>query len=432
MSLTSALHNASSGLSVALKAASTTSSNLANALTEGYARRELSVSARQIGGVLAGTTRRSVDPVLLSDLRLTNSDQAGLNVQTGALDRIERMLGTADDPNNLTARVTRVETALVTAIANPAQQTLRTDVVTAARDLATHLNDTARDLQTTISRADQDLAQEVDQLNQRLSQVARLNASILAAGPRDAAGLMDQRQAVIDQIAEQVPVKTLMQGNGTVALMTPKGQFLLNEGAIPVAFSTSGQLAEGAAAQPVRVLGQPLRLEGQGRIGALITLRYDIAPQALDRVRAFGVDLSERSAAAGVALFNATSTPAGVSVSDALQQDSFAASTAQAASQMAGLLDGFQAPRETAFGAVNLSTHAARLTETQSQDAHMASQKQASSMARQSALSALMAQDGVDTDGEMQNLLRIEKFFAANAKALQVLDELYTDLLRAT
>ena len=49
MSLTGSLNSALSGLNAAARAAELISSNVANAMTEGYARRELQTSARVVG-----------------------------------------------------------------------------------------------------------------------------------------------------------------------------------------------------------------------------------------------------------------------------------------------------------------------------------------------------------------------------------------------
>jgi len=62
MSITSALHNATSGLHVSARLADTISNNVANALTDGYAKRTTEVSSLTSGGYgsgarVVGTTR---------------------------------------------------------------------------------------------------------------------------------------------------------------------------------------------------------------------------------------------------------------------------------------------------------------------------------------------------------------------------------------
>lgn len=54
MSMASALNNAVSGLTASSRMAEVVSSNIANAMTEGYARRELSLSSDTLGGTGGG------------------------------------------------------------------------------------------------------------------------------------------------------------------------------------------------------------------------------------------------------------------------------------------------------------------------------------------------------------------------------------------
>ena len=54
MSLTSALSNAGSGLAVAARSAELVATNVANALTEGYGRREIQLTTSNHGGNTVG------------------------------------------------------------------------------------------------------------------------------------------------------------------------------------------------------------------------------------------------------------------------------------------------------------------------------------------------------------------------------------------
>ena len=77
MSISGSFSSALSGLTAAARAAEIVSSNIANAMTDGYGRRELTLSARVIGGtgqgvMVGGVTRRS-DPVVIGDRRLADA-----------------------------------------------------------------------------------------------------------------------------------------------------------------------------------------------------------------------------------------------------------------------------------------------------------------------------------------------------------------------
>lgn len=65
MSISSALNNAVSGLSAVSRMADVVSSNTANALTDGYARREASLSSSSTGGVSVNGVSRQVSDALV-------------------------------------------------------------------------------------------------------------------------------------------------------------------------------------------------------------------------------------------------------------------------------------------------------------------------------------------------------------------------------
>jgi flagellar hook-associated protein 1 len=81
MSITGALSNALSGLTMAGRASELVSTNVANAMTPGYARRELNIGARVLGthgqGVTVNGVDRVVDRALLSDRRMADAGAGG-------------------------------------------------------------------------------------------------------------------------------------------------------------------------------------------------------------------------------------------------------------------------------------------------------------------------------------------------------------------
>jgi len=113
MSLSASLANALSGLTASSRRAEVVSSNVANATTEGYGRRELEVAARSIGGTGAGVAvigvTRHVDAALLSDRRLADAAAGDAGAQSAFLAKIETLIGTPGDAGSLTGRHARNE-----------------------------------------------------------------------------------------------------------------------------------------------------------------------------------------------------------------------------------------------------------------------------------------------------------------------------------
>lgn len=101
MTLINTLNNAMSGLTASARKAKVVSSNLANALTEGYGRRDVDMSAAQLGNIGTGVrvlaVTRFVDAGLLADRRLSDASRAGDERRAGVLSRLEQSLGSAND-----------------------------------------------------------------------------------------------------------------------------------------------------------------------------------------------------------------------------------------------------------------------------------------------------------------------------------------------
>ena len=90
MTLSASLSSALSGLTAASRAAEVVSSNVANAMTEGYGRREVSLSARMIGrtgnGVMVNGVVRMTSMVAVGDRRpATGGCRVGRHVDAGGV-----------------------------------------------------------------------------------------------------------------------------------------------------------------------------------------------------------------------------------------------------------------------------------------------------------------------------------------------------------
>ena len=117
MSLNTALGNALSGLGANARRAEVVSANLANALTEGYGRRALDVSSRDLGGQGGGVqvdgTSRLVDRAVLADRRGAEARMTGRDAMAEGLRALEATFGAADGGTDLSARLRALDGAYV-------------------------------------------------------------------------------------------------------------------------------------------------------------------------------------------------------------------------------------------------------------------------------------------------------------------------------
>lgn len=222
------------------------SSNVSNALTEGYARRELNLSPQSVGGTGAGVridgVTRVVDRALLTDRRLADADAGNARLRSGFLGRIERLTGTPEENGSLSARLASFESALIQASGHPDSQARLQAVTDAAKGLAGHLNMLSGAIQQERMSADAGIAAQVRTLNESLGHIDRLNAEILAqtTAGHDATALMDQRQTLVDRVAGIVPVREVVRDNDQITLYTTGGAILLEGNPAVIGFAAAG------------------------------------------------------------------------------------------------------------------------------------------------------------------------------------------------
>ena len=310
MSITSALNSAMSGLRAAGRASEVVSSNISNAMTPGYARRTLSVSAASqgfSGGVHVNGIARHVDSQILSDRRLAGAEFGYRSETTRFLDRVENLLGTPGESGSLSGRLSDFENSLITASSRPDATERLEAAALSARDLVQTINEASNGVQNARTEADRMIASQVEQLNGVLKQVEQINYQITSAASKqnDTSSLKDQRQTMIDAISEIVPIRMVPRQNDTVALFSTGGAILLDGRAAEIGFQSanvvtpymtiqdgtlSGLTVNGFAVNTSSASGN---LRG-GTLGAQFEIRDERAPDAQTQMDALARDLIER------------------------------------------------------------------------------------------------------------------------------------------
>ena len=306
MSISGTMSSALSGLTATSRAAELISSNIANALTEGYARRELEIGARQVGDVSQGVqingVTRQVNQVLLNDRRLAAAASADCDVATGFLQRLESAVGSAENAGSLVGRIAALDGALISAASQPQSEARLVGLADAARNLTETFQRSSEEIQSARSTADTRIAADVKAINRALSAVAELNGQIVAfnSDGRDPSALEDQRQQLI------VPLREMPRENGRIALYTITGAALLDGRPAILGFSAAGvitpdmTLASGALSG-LTLNGKPVKTDAAGALGggslsAQFAIRDTLAPDAQANLDAVARDLIERFA----------------------------------------------------------------------------------------------------------------------------------------
>src|SRR6056297_2461707 len=482
MSISSALSSTLSGLTASSRNAQVVSSNLANALTPGYATRELELSTQGPGrgGVKVQGVIRQADAGLIGDRRMADASLAYSGVQAGFMADLERLTGTPDAPGSLSSRVSVFEASLVTAAAKPEEETRLQAAVQRAGELAQSLNDLSRQIQNLRTEAETKIERTVNDANTYLGQVEALNARITDAtnAGHPTASFEDRRRVVIDKLAELIPVRMAPRDNGGVALYTPGGAALLDGRASELGFTASnvvmphmtlaGGLLDGLAINGIDVppSGDRSPVDG-GRLAGLFELRDRLAPDAQTQLDAIARDLVTRFQAAGLDASRPPGTPglftdAGgafdpvdeiglsgrVTVNLAVDPDqggmawrlrdglgAAAPGAAGDATLLQALSAAFSAPTDLTSGGLgstqrDISGHVSSMASHFGQKRLTLDQTVAFASAHQAGLREIELEQGVDTDAEMQKLLLIEQAYSANARMIGMIDDMIETLLR--
>ncbi|SMO78585.1 flagellar hook-associated protein FlgK [Ruegeria faecimaris] len=482
MNMSTALNNALGGLTAASRGAAVVSENIANALTPGYARRSLELATNTISGHGVRTVGviRHQDPVLTSNRRATDADLAFHTTISDFHTRLESLVGSADDPASLSVRLADFDSSLLTAASLPDSSERLDQVARTAQDLARGLNAASEGLRQMRSDADRSIGKQVDTLNQTLKDIEELNAKIPAIkySGGDIGGLLDQRQVLIDQVNELVPVNVIQRENDQVSIYSDGGLILLENTAAEFSFSTTGDtkphmtLANGLLSglemngNPVRTSGDFAQIRG-GALMAQFQIRDEIAVEAQVDLDAVARDLIERFETPGLDP-TALATDPGVFTDDGSRFDpasvtglasrislnaivdpdaggdswklraglgATAPGSAGDASQLRAFISILNDERPVSgavFGAGNM--RAADISEALlsriGSDANVADGRRVFANSANLEMTAIEAEQGVDTDQELQRLMQIEQAYAANARLVSVVDELMDTLLR--
>jgi flagellar hook-associated protein 1 FlgK len=483
MSIGNAFSNALSGLNAVSRAADVVSSNVANAMTEGYSRRELELSSQTLGGSGAGVTvvgvTRYTDTIITGERRLADGEVALAETRTDFLNTFARSMGQADDASSITGLTVSLEESLIEAASRPESETRLQAVLYSAQNLAEKINSAADTLMTSRMAADKEIGDSVDFLQTALQQVVDLNVAIQqsASSGYDSNSLMDQRQQVVDQISAIIPVKEIARENNTIALYTPGGAILVDTKAASLGFTavptiTPDMSIASGVLSGLTINDQPVSTDADngaiagGSLAGLFEVRDELIPEAQVKLDAVARDLIERFATSDVdptlavtaaGLFTDGGDPLDVLNEEALSNrlsvnalidpaqsgdlwkirdglGAVAEGDQGDSSILVAMTEALQNSRVVASGgftgtqrsAVTLSSDFYSLVEGDVLDFETG---MSFSTARQESLKSIELEAGVDTDFEMQQLILIEQTYSANARVIQTLDTLLDQLI---
>lgn len=300
--MSSYINNALSGLIAAQRGLQATSSNIANAATEGYSRQRIvqvqgpatGAGALQFGtGTQVTGIERIYDQLLADQLTTARSSEQKSQIISQYASRLDGLLG---NPELGLASSLQAFYAQAGRVANePTSQVNRQQLLSQAESMAQRFRQLGGQLDSLDGEINQRLRFAVQGVNDDLQAIARLNAEIMANGSQAANSLLDQRQQLIDKVSTQLDIQTTAQTDGSTTVMLNSGQPLVLGG-------TALQLGVQAdAADPSRLQltyngGGPSQLISRrisgGEIGGLLAFREQMLDPARRELGLIAVGVS--------------------------------------------------------------------------------------------------------------------------------------------
>ncbi|HKK70098.1 MAG TPA: flagellar hook-associated protein FlgK [Candidatus Krumholzibacteria bacterium] len=451
--LISALDVAVSGMFVSQMATQVINHNIANANTPGYSRQFLRIGSQDplqvtYGSIGRGATSLGVERAQNDFLQQQLVDQSALlgdyTAMDGTLRSVEEVLGGLDNDRIRTAMGEFFEAWQGLSL-DTNSDGAREAVVGATANLARQFNQIDSSL-AQIERDTRDTFEAyVTDVNAMLNRVADLNGRIVAesAGGHRPNDLMDQRQQVLDALAETTRFTTNERGDGSVDVMI-EGRAVVTRSHVNELRVQESTTADGGRVQeavfggknPVVVPFQAGALAGYQRMSNDMVpgIRAQLDELASEIIRRVN-DLHESGVTAegvGVSLFNGNSA-ATMSINEAVANNN----RLVAAGRDGTPGDNTLAKDIANLGATVVDGHDRSLDDMYFTfiggvandrglyDSLLSGQQGIVESAR----TRLEAEKGVNIDEELANLVIYQRSYEANARVVRAVDEMLATLV---
>lgn len=471
MSLSGALYTAAAGLNANQSLSRVTAGNVANSMTEGYARRNavLVSSSLGTGGVYVAEVRREVDSALIRMSRNENAKMAEQQAVHEGLRDYTLFLGQPGDGTSPAEKFAGFNSSMTTLVNMPSSTAAQQGVIYAAEDMAASIRDASDRLAGIRADVDMEIRYEVSDLNDLLYTLRDYNLRMrdFEPGSFEAAAYQDQVDQALDKVSGIVDIRVTNTSDGWVNVFTTGGAALLEGDRVQDVTYNAGDGTLFAGTQEITAHDPSVRGIEHGSLAGFSSLKRDIIPEfqlQLDEyargiIEAFeGADASLTAGQAGLFTDNGfaydaanleglasrlrvnEAVHAGSGGSAWLVRDGLAAAAPGAASsvvQIQAFIDSLNEPMGAAAGTginsnVTLADYGAEVVTAQGT---ATSRAEKNFNAARSAAEVIQASrqnvEGVNIDEEMQNLMMIEQSFAANSKMLTAVAEMLDTLLAA-
>jgi len=226
-----------SGLLAFQSSLDTTSHNISNAATPGYSRQQtlLNENTPQFqgggwvgNGVSVVDVRRIYDDIVSGQVRQASGSKSQWEAFNSYADQINNLF--SDSGSGVSAALQDLTNAFQTVANSPSSFAERQVLISKAQSLTDTLKSYGSRLDQLTSQLNSQMDSETVAISGIAKSIANLNAKIQVASSQTNAtpnDLLDQRDALIDQLAQHINVSTIKQSDGQVNVFIGTGQALV-------------------------------------------------------------------------------------------------------------------------------------------------------------------------------------------------------------
>ncbi|MGD0628364.1 MAG: flagellar hook-associated protein FlgK [Terracidiphilus sp.] len=324
--INSAFSLISGALDADQSALSIVANNVANANTPGYTteipnwqeNQPVTISGVAYGDGVTQTGATSLrDRVLEQRLDQQQQLAASSGARSTALNSVQALFTPDSGAASATAGdigsdITGFFNSFSSLEADPANISLRDEVLSSATTLAGDISNAAASLNAQRSAVDQEASGVTSQVNSLSGEIAQLNQQIESTSPTGNAGVLeDQRQQDLSQLSQLIGINQVQTENNGLSVTTTSGQLLAGNGvSFPLTSGTVGGVTHffvGTADVTTQLAS------GGGQLGGLLIARDQDIPSALNALNQMAYNISTQVNAqnnAGTDLNGVTGTAA--------------------------------------------------------------------------------------------------------------------------
>jgi len=234
MSLDAVMRTALSGMNANQAALRSTSNNIANVNTPGYAREEVLLETRALDGRGAGVdiaeVRRIVDDFLNRELITISAKHGYYDSQALLHDRLQSLLGNPESLSTLTNLIDESFSSIGTLATEPSQLPRRISALSDLQNLGDAINRLAEQLQLLRADADARIQSDINVVNSALEEVHELNQVIVQQrlSGHTPSALEEQRARAIEKVSSAIDIRSVQLSDYSVTISTVSGVTLVD------------------------------------------------------------------------------------------------------------------------------------------------------------------------------------------------------------